>query len=465
MKQKIILTETQYNKLLLNESIADIIRTIFNSKINDNFLDVDSTKKTLIDNPNIVTKIHDYLMDSNKKKNVKNVNDLILKLKHGLNPGDKKELKDIVDKKIKNLLDVISVEKYGLKDFDEVIDTIKKGALPNKKQTKKQSSSSSLATTKKSNDDSEETSPSAVNKKINNLKDIDKGWYELDFKDNSKMYINIFRKVGNILYFYFQKNNQKKMTGLKGFANEFSKQLQSNKNIKDLRYATINLKDIVKENKVNLDLDEISIDAHYFNDKNELDQKSVFNINNLESIKSLDKNPPKMPDTKTPSKKISVEEFKDALENNENLKKALLDRPGLIGSLFNMPETGLIPTEDLLSQFSKYINKNIKKVDFIKFKSDNIITFRSDNSGDLKGLVAKPKFKDNGKVYVYTNLDKTVPTEKEYKYKLLLLMDYNKDVGNDRYGVGYNIKSQDGTIQNKEMIIQIVDYGDKKNKK
>ena len=453
MKQKIILTESQFNKLLLNESIADIIRSIFKSKINDTFLDIDSTKKTLSNNPNIVTKIHDYLMDSNKKKNVKNVNDLILKLKHGLNPGDKKNLKDIIDKKIKNLLNVIAVEKYGLNDFNEVIDNIKKGTLPNKKQNTNTSSGATKQT----------STSLGLNK---NLKNIDKGWYELDFKDNSKMYINIFRKTSNILYFYFQKNNQKKLTGLKGFANEFSKQLQSNKNIKDLRYATINLKDVIKENKVNLDLDDLLINGYYFNDKNELDQKSIFTINNLKSFKSLDENPPKMPDTKTTVKKFSVEEFKDALENNKNLKKSLLSRPGLIGSLFNMPETGLIPTEDLLSQFSKYINKNIKKVDFIKFKSDNVITFIKDgNSGNLKGLVAKPKFKDNGKVYVYTNLDNTVPTEKDYKHKLLLIKDYNKDVGNDRYGVEYKIKAQGNKKDTVEMIIQVVDYGNKKNKK
>ena len=83
----------------------------------------------------------------------------------------------------------------------------------------------------------------------------------------------------------------------------------------------------------------------------------------------------------------------------------------------------------------------------------------------MKGLVAKSKFKDKGNVYIYTNANQTVPTEKDYKYKLKLIKDFDKDVNNDKYGVEYTMQDKDGNKEKKETTITVISYTEKEEKK
>jgi hypothetical protein len=300
------------------------------------------------------------------------------------------------------------------------------------------------------------------------LKNLNTGWMQITFNDGSIMNINVFEKQGTKLLFDFELDDNNEIVKMKGAAEEFVSKLR-NDNFKFLRYGVIDIKDL---SKLNENENEPIINLIY--QKGDKEDKLQKPLTGVKSINVLSE-PPKKVDTKKDDdsklndKKdsdISPEEYKKILKNSPLLMKALLQRPGLVGSFFNMPQTGLVATEELLGDFSKYIKKNKKKVNFFKFKSDSIITYRvSPSGGDLKGLVAKSKFKDKGNVYIYTNADKTIPTEKDYKYKLKLLKDFDKDTNDNRYGVEYTEVTKDGEKQTKEQEIIVTSYGEKKEKK
>ena len=303
------------------------------------------------------------------------------------------------------------------------------------------------------------------------LKNLNTGWMQITFNDGSIMNINVFEKQGTKLLFDFELDDNNEIVKMKGDAEEFVSKLR-NDNFKFLRYGVIDIKDL---SKLNENENEPIINLIY--QKGDKEDKLQKPLTGVKSINVLSE-PPKKVDTKKDDdsklndKKdgdISPEEYKKILKNSPLLMKALLQRPGLVGSFFNMPQTGLVATEELLGDFSKYIKKNKKKVNFFKFKSDSIITYRvSPSGGDLKGLVAKSKFKDKGNVYIYTNSDKTIPTEKDYKYKLKLLKDFDKDTNDNRYGVEYTKVTKDGekeTKETKEQEIIVTSYGEKKEKK
>jgi hypothetical protein len=303
------------------------------------------------------------------------------------------------------------------------------------------------------------------------IKNLGTGWMQITFDDGSIMNINVFEKQGTKLLFDFELDDNNEIVKMKGAAEEFVSKLR-NDEFKFLRYGIIDIKDL---SKLNENENEPIINLIYQKGDKELSlEKSLTGVKSINVLSE----PPKKVDTrkdddsKLNDKKdgdISPEEYKKILKNSPLLMKALLQRPGLVGSFFNMPQTGLVATEELLGDFSKYIKKNKKKVNFFKFKSDSIITYRvSPSGGDLKGLVAKSKFKDKGNVYIYTNADKTIPTEKDYKYKLKLLKDFNKDTNDNRYGVEYTKVTKDGEKETKEQGEQeiiVTSYGEKKEKK
>ena len=303
------------------------------------------------------------------------------------------------------------------------------------------------------------------------LKNLGTGWMQITFNDGSIMNINVFEKQGTKLLFDFELDDNNEIVKMKGAAEEFVSKLR-NDEFKFLRYGIIDIKDL---SKLNENQNEPIINLIYQKGDKELSLEKP--LTGVKSINVLSEPPKKVDtrkddDSKLNDKKdsdISPEEYKKILKNSPLLMKALLQRPGLVGSFFNMPQTGLVATEELLGDFSKYIKKNKKKVNFFKFKSDSIITYRvSPSGGDLKGLVAKSKFKDKGNVYIYTNGDKTIPTEKDYEYKLKLLKDFDKDTNDNRYGVEYTKVVKDGekeTKETKEQEIIVTSYGEKKEKK
>lgn len=303
------------------------------------------------------------------------------------------------------------------------------------------------------------------------IKNLGTGWIQITFNDGSIMNINVFEKQGTKLLFDFELDDNNEIVKMKGAAEEFVSKLR-NDEFKFLRYGIIDIKDL---SKLNENENEPIINLIY--QKGDKEDKLQKPLTGVKSINVLSEPPKKVDtrkddDSKLNDKKdgdISPEEYKKILKNSPLLMKALLQRPGLVGSFFNMPQTGLVATEELLGDFSKYIKKNKKKVNFFKFKSDSIITYRvSPSGGDLKGLVAKSKFKDKGNVYIYTNADKTIPTEKDYKYKLKLLKDFDKDTNDNRYGVEYTKVTKDGekeTKKIKEQEIIVTSYGEKKEKK
>ena len=295
------------------------------------------------------------------------------------------------------------------------------------------------------------------------FKDLKTGVLEITFKDGSKMNINVFEKRGTKLLFDFEYDENNNIIKLSGDAEKFVSKLRG-EDFKYFRYGIIDAKDL---SKLNENDSEPLVDLIYQKDDKEL--KVQYPLTDIKSINISTKKPePKEKDEKdkTEEKKLSSDDYKKILKNNPILMKALLQRPGLIGSFFNMPETGLVATEDMLGIFSNYVEKNKKKIDFLKFKSDSIITYRlSSSGGELKGLVAKSKFKDKGNVYIYTNANQIVPTEKDYKYKLKLLRDFDKDVNNDKYGVEYIMQDKDGNKEKKETTIIVTSYGEKEEKK
>ena len=304
------------------------------------------------------------------------------------------------------------------------------------------------------------------------LKNLGTGWMQITFNDDSKMNINVFEKQGTKLLFEFELDENENIVKMKGNAEKFVSNLR-NENIKEISYGMIDINDL---SKLNENDSEVLVELIYTN-KSGKSLKVQYPMSGIKSINILNEPPEtvtnnKDDDSKLNDKKdneISPEEYEKILRNSPLLMKALLKRPGLIGSFFNMPQTGLVATEELLANFSRYIKKNKNKIDFLKFKSDSIITYRvSASGGDLKGLVAKSKFKDKGNVYIYTNGDKTIPTEKDYKYKLKLLKDFDKDTNDNRYGVEYTKVNKDGkkqTKETKEQAIIVTSYGEKKEKK
>jgi hypothetical protein len=302
------------------------------------------------------------------------------------------------------------------------------------------------------------------------LKNLSTGWMQITFDDGSTMNINVFEKQGTKLLFDFELDDNNQIVKMKGAAEEFVSSLRNDR-FKFLRYGTIDIKDL---SKLNENENEPIINLIYQKGDEELSlEKSLTGVKSINVLSE----PPKRVDTKKDDdnelddKKdddISPEEYEKILRNSPLLMKALLKRPGLIGSFFNMPQTGLVATEELLGDFSKYVKKNKDKINFLKFKSGSIITYRVSASGsDLKGLVAKSKFKDRGNVYIYTNGDKTIPTEKDYKYKFKLIKDFDKDSNNDRYGVEYTEKGEKNKKEEikKETVITVTSYGEKKEKK
>lgn len=304
------------------------------------------------------------------------------------------------------------------------------------------------------------------------VKNLGTGWMQITFNDGSIMNINVFEKKGTKLLFDFQLDDNNDIVKMKGDAEKFVSKLK-NENLKELSYGMIDINDL---SKLNENDSEVVIELIYTN-KAGKSIKVQYPISGIKSINVLNEPPKPATDDKDDDKDddsqlndkterdISPEEYEKILRNSPLLMKALLKRPGLIGSFFNMPQTGLVATEELLGDFSRHIKKNKNNINFLKFKSGSIITYRvSASGGDLKGLVAKSKFKNKGNVYIYTNGDKTIPTEKDYKYKFKLIKDFDKDTNDNRYGVEYTEKGEKNKKEEvkKEMAITVNSYGEKK---
>jgi hypothetical protein len=450
-KTKIIITESQYNRLILEQSYS----------LDDNdVLILNMEPKKDSDGDDMPTEIVFGVIDA--------IGDDIIMI--NCNKDGYSEFKNDIfatnlskdyDKSKGQLL-VYRVNKKNIKTIEEFKEELK---LRGKKYTfgktrkivdieteKDNASSLGCNLFKLVKDEPDET-----------FKDFKTGLLEVTFKDGSTMNINVFEKRGTKLLFDFEYDENDNIVKLSGDAEKFVSKLRG-ENFKYFRYGIIDSKDLSKLNENDT---EPLVDLIYQKDDKEL--KVQYPLTDIKSINiSTKKSEPKEKDEKdkTGGRKLSSDDYKKILQDNPILMKALLQRPGLIGSFFNMPETGLVATEDMLGVFSKYIEKNKKKIDFLKFKSDNVITYRlSSSGGELKGLVAKSKFKDKGNVYIYTNANQTVPTEKDYKYKLKLLKDFDKDVNNDKYGVEYTMQDKDGNKEKKETTITVISYTEKEEKK
>ncbi len=310
-----------------------------------------------------------------------------------------------------------------------------------------------------------------------NVKNLKNSWVEINFNDGSKINIYVFERRGSKLMFEFEpepggdENEGVTIINMNGDAEKFAGKLR-NKNLKELNYGIIDIKDL---SKLNEDDNEVLIELIYKNKNIGKSVKIQYPLKDIKSFKVLEGKPKNLKDDNNDNndnddnddEQLSVKEYEEILKNNPLLMKALLQRPGLIGAFIGMPDTGLVATEDMMGKFSNYVNKNKNKINFIKFKSGNIVKYRvSANGSDLNGLVAKSKFNDKGTVYIYTNGNKTIPTSDNYKFKFKLVKDFNKDVGNDKYGVEYFKKSKDGKKREKEEIeIIVASYGDEKEKK
>lgn len=484
-KRKLVITESQYNKLLLTEAIADIIKTIFNKKINEKFLDIESTKKIIKNKPEIIKRIDEYLMAANKTKNTQDVNNLVLQLQHALNPADKEEVKSEANIKIKNLLNAISIEKYGLRDFDEVIKKVKEGKLSSEQKSQQsddKDTSSAMTKYKGSGSQNGDKDKSSATKdsSFDDVKNLKNGWLELEFNDDSKMNIRVFRNKGGFLYFYFQKNKNNEIVKLNGYAEGLAGQIR-NERFKELRYGMININININEDDNNVLIFELV----YINEEGKK-YKSKFPLNNLKSIKVLKNEPPSVDSTKkedSEDDKITAEEFWNNIKDNKNAQDAVLKYPGFFKRLLGFYRgKGLKPAQEDLDKIIKSANDNNLDYPGKEFKAGNIIigefiAYNSNIEPIIKqknvftSMVAKADYRDNGKIKLWTNLkEKNSKGFRDTKYKIIFSLDdkiKSKEGEDDRYNVvvtNLNPKeSEEETLG--ESILKITSYGAKKNKK
>jgi hypothetical protein len=509
-KRKLVITENQYNKLLLTEAIADIIKTIFNKKINEKFLDIESTKKIIKNKPEIIKRIDEYLMAANKTKNTQDVNNLVLQLQHALNPADKEEVKSEANIKIKNLLNAISIEKYGLRGFDEVIKKVKEGKLSSEQKSQQSDGEDTSSETKDkdgkgtssamtkykgsgsqngdkdkssatkdkdggSQNGDKDKSSSTKDSSFDDVKNLKNGWLELEFNDDSKMNIRVFRNKGGFLYFYFQKNKNNEIVKLNGYAEGLAGQIR-NERFKELRYGMININININEDDNNVLIFELV----YIN-KEGKKYKSKFPLNNLKSIKVLKNEPPSDDSTKkedSEDDEITPKEFWDSIVDDKIVRDAILKKPGFFSRLFGFYRgKGIKPAEDTLRKLATLSNEN--KLDYPgkEFETGKIITgaFIQPNidinsiipiNEKFKSMVAKSSYTDI-KIKLWSNLKLKNSKDgfTKTKYKIMLGKKIESVDGEyDVYEVTVlNRKPEENEKENLgKSKLKITNYGKKK---
>lgn len=300
------------------------------------------------------------------------------------------------------------------------------------------------------------------------FKNLSTGWMEITFGDGSKMNINVFEKRGTKLLFDFELDDNDEIIKMKGDAENFVSKLR-NEDFKYLSYGVIDIKDL---SKLNENENNPIIDLIYQKGDKELKiQKELNGVKSIDILKDAPKTSEKNDkkddaDEKDADKKdadeYSVKDYEEYLKNNPVLLKAILNRPGLFSSFFGAIETGISPSDDIINSFLKYTKKNAKKMDYIKFIGGSDIIFNMGKIKDIRGLVSKTKISDPS-IYIYTNGNKEKPTESNYKYKYKLIRDYNKDGRNDEYSVVLVEKDGKRPNEKEEVRIKVTDYGSKKD--
>lgn len=304
-----------------------------------------------------------------------------------------------------------------------------------------------------------------------NIKGLNTGWLEITFGDGSKMNINVFERKGTKLLFDFEVDSNNQIVKMTGDAEKFASSLR-NDEFKFLSYGIIDIKDL---SNLNENENEPFIDLIYQKgDKQDKLQKPLTGVKSINVLKDVPKTPEK-DDAKDDGKddrkgdkedksEYSVKDYEDYLKDNPVLLKAILNRPGIFARFFGAIETGISPSDDIINKFLKNTRKNLKKIDYIKFRAGSDIIFNKGNVKDIRGLVSKTKISD-ASIYIYTNDNKEKPTESNYTHKYKLIKDFNKDGKNDEYAVV--LVEKEGKIlrkpeEKKEARIKVTDYGSKK---
>lgn len=275
-------------------------------------------------------------------------------------------------------------------------------------------------------------------------------WYKVIFHDDSSFKINSIEQSGGFISIKFQELNGKPVMGgeVDGYALRWLKPLADSDEYEKATNISINIDDIKagSVNKENGELEtfDIPIVLNYTVDGDSKSKKFMFNgVKEIEPIKGdesfkggVDK------EGEIPRINISDEKMLELLNklvtNSKFLNNAIVSKPNKVLELLGLArKKGILPAEGRLSKWGIYTtNRANKSIMLNKFKinSDFSVNFESykildkKNSPNIKtGTVFKVKSlkpKENDKYHkLGTNFNKEIKLEENFKYSIYLIKE------------------------------------------
>jgi len=498
MKRKLILTESQYNrifnskkrKLVITESQYN--KLLSEIELKNNLVGGDMLKVTLKSDVEQILKIVDGFSD---QIFMIDCNDAI----------DKNYIYKLIDYSEQNLkISAVRIHVKNIKDIKKYKDSISNWEkyafnlskepeiLKGKSDEYKCTLDNEIIVFKNPETEDDNVKDKPDDMKVDIVKrlksDISNAlnegqWVKIDFNDGSYVNIKIVEKRGSNVIIEFDEYNNVIKT-YKGKAEEFVKPIREFLKKID-KFYTISL-DINKMTNFEKKLNEEEIDDSDLKfdvpisityDKDGSSEVKQFPLNNVYGVNKTSKK------EDSEDKKITAEEFWNNIKDNKNVQNAVLKYPGFFKRLFGFYRgKGLKPAQEDLDKIINSANDNNLDYPGKEFKAGNIIigefiAYNSNIEPIIKqknvftSMVAKGDYRDNGKIKLLTNLkEQNSEGFRDAKYKITFFLDdkiKSKEGEDDRYNVvvtNLNPRESEEETLGKS-ILKITSYGAKKNKK
>ena len=493
MKRKLILTESQYNRIFNSKKRKLVItetqykRLLSEIELKNNLVGGDMLKVTLkrgteqilkivdgfsdqifmVDCNNAIDKNYIYKLIDYSEENLK-INTLRVHIKH---INDIKKFKNSISNKTIwkpyafNLLKEPEILKDKADEYkctlDDVINVYKNP------ETEDDDNVSDKPDVK----DGDMKVDIVKRLKSDIFNALDKNeWVRIEFSDGSYVNVKIIDKQGSNVIIEFDEKDGVIKT-YKGKAEEFVKPIrQFLQKLNKFNTISIDINKMTNfEKKINeQEVDDsdlkfdVPISITYDIDGN--DEVKKFPLNNVYGINKA----PKKEDSE--DEDISDEEFREYIKNNEFIKNAVLKKPGLLARLLgNYKGKGLKPAEDTLRKISNLSNND--KLDYPgkEFEMGKIITGQLTQLNDLikiyenfKLKVGKSNISKDSKIKLWSNMNNDLYdiNGNNAKYKFLI----GKKLEDNLYKVEI-LENKKKSGEKREIInstLKIIDYGKKK---
>jgi ribosomal protein S13 len=476
-KRKLVITESQYKRLLSEIELknnlvgGDMLKVTLKSDVEQILKIVDgfSDQIFMIDCNNAINKNYIYKLIDYSEENLK-INTLRVHIKH---INDIKKFKNsISDKTIWkpyafNLLKEPEILKDKADEYkctlDDVINVYKNP------ETEDDDNVSDKPDVK--DGDMKVDIVKRLKSDIFNVLDKNE-WVRIEFSDGSYVNVKIIDKQGSNVIIEFDEKDGVIKT-YKGKAEEFVKPIrQFLQKLNKFNTISIDINKMTNfEKKINeQEVDDsdlkfdVPISITYNIDDN--DEVKKFPLNNVYGINKTSKK------EDSEDEDMSDEEFREYIKNDEFIKNIVLKKPGLLARLLgNYRGKGLKAAEDAIRKFKTDIKSKKDTGDYPgkEFETGKIITGQLTQFNDLitiyenfKLKVGKLNISKDSKIKLWSNInnDSYDINGNNAKYKFLI----GKKIEDNLYRVEI-LERKEKTNEKRKIInstLKIIDYGKKK---